>query len=365
MVNGQIQIAVGQIWRTADNREAEVVARTEVTAFPWRMCVKGTGHNTVYTVTEDGTTYLGTPRLAPTDLVKLLRQPEPPCGQGLEHPDLCRCIPGDVGGVLLAAGDSHEATTFAPLQVTMEEQPWIEWPGGACPVDPLTNVLVVFGDGYATGIVVAEAFHWGREAGINPIVKYRLATQREIEIAEAGWPKGGDIGINETTEPGDFNPGTAMNPKDAVGSLKLPIHLWPAEATAMGCLGMLEGKSKYGRNNMIAGQGVVASIYVDAAMRHLQAWFEGEENAHDTGTPHLANALATIAIIVKCQAHNKLIDDRNYSPVPNGSLYRAFIERLTPHVKRIQQLFADKTPRHFTIADVQRMAAEDTEGGAA
>lgn len=152
-------------------------------------------------------------------------------------------------------------------------------------------------------------------------------------------------------------PGRATNPKDAIGSTKLPLNLWPAEATAMGCLGMLEGAEKYGRNNFIAGEGVVASIYVEAAKRHLDAWFAGEEVTHDTAVPHLSNALATIAIIVKCQAHGKLIDDRDYSPVQNGSAYRALIEKLTPHVTRIKAMFKDKKPRHYTIADVPAAAS--------
>lgn len=149
------------------------------------------------------------------------------------------------------------------------------------------------------------------------------------------------------------NPGTTLNPKDAIGSTKLPLHLWPAEATAMGCLGMLEGAAKYGRNNFIAGNGVIASIYVDAAKRHLDAWFAGEECSHDVGGPHLGNALATIAILVKAQAHGRLVDDRDYSPEPGGAAYRRFIEQLTPFVKKIQDLFKDKNPRHFTIKDTQ------------
>lgn len=140
----------------------------------------------------------------------------------------------------------------------------------------------------------------------------------------------------------------STNPKDAIGAAKLPLHLWPAEATAMGCLGMLEGAEKYGRNNYVAGTGIEASNYVAAAKRHLDAWFAGEEDAHDTGTPHLGNALATIAIIVKAQANGKLIDDRDYAPT---SGYRALVERLTPHVARIKNMFKDKKPRHFTIND--------------
>lgn len=146
-----------------------------------------------------------------------------------------------------------------------------------------------------------------------------------------------------------------QNPKDAIGSIKLPLHLWPAEATAMGCLGMLEGREKYGRNNMIAGDGVIASIYIDAAKRHLDAWFAGEEVTPDVGIPHLANALATIAIIVKCQAHGKMIDDRDFGSQPGGAAYRSLVDRLTPYVKKVQTMFADKKPRHYTISDTEEL----------
>ena len=67
------------------------------------------------------------------------------------------------------------------------------------------------------------------------------------------------------------------NPKDAIGSGKLPLHLWPTTATALGCISMLNGMLKYGRSNFRA-VGIRASIYYDAAMRHLNAWFEGEDD---------------------------------------------------------------------------------------
>ncbi len=139
----------------------------------------------------------------------------------------------------------------------------------------------------------------------------------------------------------------STNPKQAVGSTKLPLHLWPASATATGCLGLLEGKGKYGRSNWRASP-VIASIYIDAAKRHLDAWFEGEEFAPDSGVPHLANALASIAIVVDAQAAGTLIDDRN---IEGG--YRGLVDKLTPFVKMIQDLHADKSPRHYTIADSQ------------
>lgn len=134
------------------------------------------------------------------------------------------------------------------------------------------------------------------------------------------------------------------NPKDAIGSGKLPIHLWPTTATAMGSLGLLDGMLKYGRSNWRAS-GVRASIYFDAANRHLNAWFEGEDYDPDSGLPHLAHALACLAIVVDAQAAGKLNDDRMH---PGG--YRSLLTDLTGHVSRLKDLHADKSPQHYTIS---------------
>ena len=135
------------------------------------------------------------------------------------------------------------------------------------------------------------------------------------------------------------------NPKDAIGSDKLPIHLWPATATALGSIAMLNGMLKYGRSNFRA-VGVKTSIYIDAAKRHLDAFFEGEECDPDDGVPHLAAALACIAIIVDARAAGKLNDDRQ---IAGG--YRQFVGELTPHVKRLKELHKDCAPKHYTKAD--------------
>lgn len=142
----------------------------------------------------------------------------------------------------------------------------------------------------------------------------------------------------------------ATNPKDAIGSDKLPVHLWPQTATILGCLGLLDGALKYGRMNWRAA-GVRASIYIDAVQRHLAKWSEGEENDPDSGLPHLAHALACLAILVDAKAANALHDDRN---VAGG--YIAFVEELTPHVARLKALHAHRAPKHWTIADNARAA---------
>lgn len=130
------------------------------------------------------------------------------------------------------------------------------------------------------------------------------------------------------------------NPKDVVGSDKLPLHLWPTTASAMGCIALLNGALKYGRSNW-RHTGVRSSVYVDACQRHLMAWFEGE-NEDEEGVPHLSAALACLAILVDCQAAGKLKDDRQF---PGG--HRKLIDSLTPHVRRLKDLHADKSPTHY------------------
>ena len=132
------------------------------------------------------------------------------------------------------------------------------------------------------------------------------------------------------------------NPKDQIAVGKVPLHLWPVTATAMGAIGLLDGMSKYGRSNWREA-GVRASVYVSACQRHLAAWFEGEDADPDSGLPHLGHALACLAILVDAQAADKLTDDRQY---PGG--YRKLIDELTPLVAMVNEKYKDKpAPKHY------------------
>lgn len=136
----------------------------------------------------------------------------------------------------------------------------------------------------------------------------------------------------------------ATNPKDAVGSSKMPLHLWPTTATTYGCLGLLEGMLKYGRSNWREA-GVRYTIYHDAVLRHLQAAFEGEWVDPDSGLPHLSHALACLGILVDAYEAGKLTDDRAY----NGGGYRRSIDRMTPEVERLKEKYSDRSPQHYDI----------------
>jgi hypothetical protein len=138
------------------------------------------------------------------------------------------------------------------------------------------------------------------------------------------------------------------NPKDAIGSDKLPLHLWPTTATAAGSTALLNGALKYGRANW-RHAGVRATIYADAIRRHLDAWLEGEEVDPDDGVPHLWAILAGTAILVDAKAAAKLTDDRNAA----GG-YRNFVSESTAHVKRLKELHKGRSPKHYTIADLPK-----------
>jgi hypothetical protein len=82
-------------------------------------------------------------------------------------------------------------------------------------------------------------------------------------------------------------------------------------------LGMLDGGCKYGPFNYRAA-GVRASVYYDAAMRHLMAFWEGEDIDPDSGLPHIVKAMTTLTVLRDSQIMGNWVDDRP-PQVPGGA----------------------------------------------
>lgn len=135
------------------------------------------------------------------------------------------------------------------------------------------------------------------------------------------------------------------NPKDAIGVRKLPVGLVPSTGINLAALAFLEGAMKYGRYNWRVA-GVKTSIYYDAAMRHLEKYWNGEECDWETGVPHLASAIACIMIIADAKACKKLTDDR-----PPFADVNAQIKDLEQIANQVRNRFADCTPHQWTIGD--------------
>lgn len=143
-----------------------------------------------------------------------------------------------------------------------------------------------------------------------------------------------------------MNDGKPTNPKDMIGSTKLPYHLVPDTGAVIETLAFLDGALKYGAFNWRVA-GVRASIYIDACKRHLDKWWAGEECDPVSGVEHLGHALACIKIIYDAMLANKLTDDRP----PKGG-YLSLIVTTEDRVAALKESHKDrKPPHHYTIKD--------------
>lgn len=123
---------------------------------------------------------------------------------------------------------------------------------------------------------------------------------------------------------------TQSNPKTLTGRTKLPfLSVIPGPALCYLAMAMRYGAFEaprkdtenkgYGAYNW-RDQPIEASVYIDAALRHLISYFDGEDQefVYDpesdemvpVGAPHLAHAMATIAILVDAIENKTVIDDR-------------------------------------------------------
>ena len=99
------------------------------------------------------------------------------------------------------------------------------------------------------------------------------------------------------------------NPKDAVGIKKVPFSTLSFPVIAELGDAMLEGARKYGKHNYRVS-GVRASVYVDAAIRHLAQFQEGEDIDPDSGLSHLVKVMGCMMVLRDAQLLDNWVDDR-------------------------------------------------------
>ena len=134
------------------------------------------------------------------------------------------------------------------------------------------------------------------------------------------------------------------NPKTLMGRRKVPmLSVIPPSALAYLGAAMRYGALEAPRADESKGYGpynwrdqpVEMMTYVDAALRHLGAFVDGEDcdpledqegNVVGSGLPHLAHALATIAILVDAIENATAIDDR---PKVRKGAFSEIIKRYT------------------------------------
>lgn len=89
----------------------------------------------------------------------------------------------------------------------------------------------------------------------------------------------------------------ADNPKQAAGDAKDPLGLVPRSVLHHMARVLRNGAAKYGPWNW-RDKPIETLTYVHATMRHLTAYGDGEDTDPESGLPHLAHALASLAVLV-------------------------------------------------------------------
>lgn len=89
---------------------------------------------------------------------------------------------------------------------------------------------------------------------------------------------------------------------------KPSITLIPKDALWGAAQALTFGAAKYGRHNF--REGLAYSRLADAAMRHITAYMEGEDNDPESGLCHVDHAMASLAMLRFMTVHRKDMDDR-------------------------------------------------------
>jgi hypothetical protein len=99
------------------------------------------------------------------------------------------------------------------------------------------------------------------------------------------------------------------NPKTRFGMAKPPMALIPSTALVHTAMAFGDGAAKYGPANWRKDP-VSSSTYLNAALRHIHEWIDGEENDPVSLVHHLGHAMGCLAILIDAQACGSLLDDR-------------------------------------------------------
>ena len=152
------------------------------------------------------------------------------------------------------------------------------------------------------------------------------------------------------------------NPKEALGIRKVPLHAVPVKPLLELGLAMLEGGRKYGSHNYREA-GVRYSTYFDATIRHLFAWWEGEDIDPDSGLPHIVKIMADMTVLRDSQHMGNGVDDR---PVqyPNGINMEEFNQKASHIIdkypecakgfyQKIEEVVPEPEPVPFKVSELK------------
>jgi hypothetical protein len=100
------------------------------------------------------------------------------------------------------------------------------------------------------------------------------------------------------------------NPKDAAALWKrIAFSVIPFRVLAGLALALAEGAWKYGRHNYRPA-GVLVMVYIDATLRHLFAYAEGQDIDPASGFHHVDKAMASLCVLRDGLYQGNVVDDR-------------------------------------------------------
>lgn len=102
------------------------------------------------------------------------------------------------------------------------------------------------------------------------------------------------------------------NPKDALGTAKACLSWLPIEVLFEVAVAMAEGGYKYGGHNYLVAA-PRATVYLDAAERHMFQWSRLHEEADaESGASlhHISKAIASLVVLRAAMISKNYVDDR-------------------------------------------------------
>lgn len=132
------------------------------------------------------------------------------------------------------------------------------------------------------------------------------------------------------------------NPKDAFGILKASLSYVSFPVLMETAIGMAEGGFKYGAHNYRV-RGVRASVYVDATIRHVFDFWEGEDVDEESGAKlsHVTKAIASLTVLRDSMIRGNWIDDRP-PPSPKG-----WLKKISAEMVRLAEKFPQPVARYL------------------
>lgn len=160
------------------------------------------------------------------------------------------------------------------------------------------------------------------------------------ELTTAEWAAEQDV-IEEPSARKD------TNPKDAVGITKAPVSTISGQVLGEVGLAMLEGALKYGRHNYRTA-GVRASVYFDATvLRHLFAWWEGQDIDPDSGLSHVTKAIAGLCVLRDSMLQGNWVDDR-----PPRVVDQEWLTKLNEKVRALRAKYPNPVPACTQVGSI-------------